>query len=191
MPLDGGGAPPDTERAIPGSGPSQDSCTFHPLQRGTRPADGALPLPAIRRAAGPGCCRHTGVLHAGVLPAGAGRGIIVAGLAREETRWSGIAAASATGRIRLRRRSSRREPPPSFYLRPGLLLPHLNRAVVALDRPPRAQMAGPAAAAQQAPDPSVFGGQPAALRILHAPCIPPKPPTSAPRTSLITVKIFF
>ena len=43
------------------------------------------------------------------------------------------AAASATGRTRLRRRSSRREPPPSFYLAPGLGLPHLDSAVVALD----------------------------------------------------------
>ena len=57
------------------------------------------------------------------------------------------AAASSTGRTRLRRRSSRRGPPPSFYPRPGLLLPHLDRAVVALDGPPRAQLASPAAAA--------------------------------------------
>ena len=53
---------------------------------------------------------------------------------------SATAAASSTGRIRLRRRSSRRGPPPSFYLRPGLLLPHLDRAIIALDGPPRGQL---------------------------------------------------
>jgi hypothetical protein len=44
-------------------------------------------------------------------------------------------------------------PPRCFYPRPGLLLPHLDRAVVALDRPPRADLAGPAAPLQQVPDP--------------------------------------
>ena len=58
-----------------------------------------------------------------------------------------------TGRTRLRRRSSRREPPRCFYPRPGLLLPHLDRAVIALDRPARADLAGPAAPVQQVPDP--------------------------------------
>jgi hypothetical protein len=44
-------------------------------------------------------------------------------------------------------------PPRCFYPRPGLFLPHLDRAVVALDGPPRADLAGPATAAQQVPDP--------------------------------------
>ena len=67
---------------------------------------------------------------------------------------SWTAAASSTGRTRLRRRSSRRGPPPRFYPRPGLLRPRLHRAVVALDGPPRAQLAGPAAASAAAsPDP--------------------------------------
>ena len=64
---------------------------------------------------------------------------------------SSTAAASATGRIRPRRRSSRRGPSRSSYLGPGFLLPHLDR-VVAFDGPPRAYLAGPAAASQQVPD---------------------------------------
>ena len=63
------------------------------------------------------------------------------------------AAASATGRTRLRRRSSRRGPPPSFYPGPGLLLPHLDGAVVPLDGPARADLDGPAPPAQQVPIP--------------------------------------
>jgi hypothetical protein len=47
----------------------------------------------------------------------------------------------------------RRGPPRCFYPWPGLLLPHLHHAVVALDRAARADLAGPAAAAQQVPDP--------------------------------------
>jgi hypothetical protein len=66
---------------------------------------------------------------------------------------SWTAAASATGRTRPRRRSSRPGPPPSFYPGPGLLLPHLDGAVVPLDGPARPHLARPAAAAQQVPDP--------------------------------------
>ncbi len=56
-------------------------------------------------------------------------------------------------RTRPRRRSSRPGPPPSFYPGPGLLLPHLDGAVVPLDGPARPHLARPAAAAQQVPDP--------------------------------------
>jgi hypothetical protein len=63
-------------------------------------------------------------------------------------------------RIGLRRRSSRRGPPPSFYPRPGLLLPYLDRAVIALDGPACAQLAGPPAAAQQVLDPRCGAGHP-------------------------------
>ena len=40
-----------------------------------------------------------------------------------------------------------------LYPRPGLFLPHLHRAVITLDGPPRAQLAGPAAPLQRVPDP--------------------------------------
>ncbi len=65
--------------------------------------------------------------------------------------WAG--AASSTGRTRLRRRSSRRGPPPCSYPRPRLLLPHRDRAVIAIDRSARAQLTGPAAPLPQVPAP--------------------------------------
>ncbi len=37
MPLDGGGAPPDTERAIPGDEPSRHLCAFGPRYLGAKP----------------------------------------------------------------------------------------------------------------------------------------------------------
>ena len=40
-----------------------------------------------------------------------------------------------------------------FYPRPGLLLPHLDRTVVALDSPPRPDLADPSAATQQVSNP--------------------------------------
>jgi hypothetical protein len=59
------------------------------------------------------------------------------------TRWAKLAVARLARPPRLS----------TDHPRPGLLLPHLHRAVVALDRPARADLAGPAAAAQQVPDP--------------------------------------
>jgi hypothetical protein len=89
------------------------------------------------------------------------------------------AAASSTGRTRLRRRSSRPGPPRCFYPRPGLLLPHLDRAVITLDGPARAQLAGPAAAAQQIPDPGTVYCSPE-LRPHQVPDPGQRPPLVSP-----------
>ncbi len=60
-------------------------------------------------------------------------------------------AASSTARLGPRRRSSRHTPARCSYRRPGLLLPDLDRRVVAFDGPPGRLLPGPAVTLQKQP----------------------------------------
>lgn len=64
---------------------------------------------------------------------------------------SSHAAASATGRPRPRRRSNHCRPPRHSYPRPDLLLPQLDRVVIALDRATRGLLPRPAVPPEEAP----------------------------------------
>jgi hypothetical protein len=74
-------------------------------------------------------------------------------------------------------------PSPCSYPRPGLLLLHLDRAIVALDRPARTQLADPAAQVQQVLDPRdhVLHLEPFGHQVAHAGQRPPQflPPGDA------------
>src|SRR3954452_4530589 len=74
-------------------------------------------------------------------------------------RW----AASAPGRIRLRKPARRPGPPPSFYLRPGLLAPGGDLLVVALGRSPGRDLHAPPEAVQQQVQPGQGVGHAEAL----------------------------